>query len=187
MKTIAIAGSTRHGGNTETLIMEALRGAGAPGDTRPFVIEEMNVHGCQGCRGCRTGNSDGCIFEDEMQVLYKEMKEADAIILGSPIYYGEVTGQMKCFMDRWYALRDKDRKLRIAPGKRVLFIIVQGAEGEGRYADAVARIERVLKSYEMVPEMLVAAGLEKKGSAKEHPELLRKAFEAGARLAGQLK
>lgn len=181
MKVLAILGSARRGGNTETLMKEALRGAGS--DAEVIDLAELNYVGCQGCKGCRQADSDGCIFQDDMQRLYALMKEADALVLGSPVYYGEVTGQMKSFMDRWYALRDKDRNLRLAPGKRALFILVQGAEEEGRYEPAVKRLTKVLASYEMVPRVVIAAGIEKKGAVKARPELLRAAFEAGRWLA----
>jgi len=182
MRVIGILGSARRGGNTETMMKEAFRGAGSTVEGALFVLEEMNIHGCQGCRGCRVEGSDGCIFEDDMQEMYAEMGAADALIMGSPIYYGEVTGQMKSFMDRWYALRDKDRKLRIAPGKRVLFIAVQGAEGTGRYQHTLDRIKKTLTSYEMKPEVLVAHGVEKKGAVNDRPELLEAAFRAGVAL-----
>jgi len=183
MNILAVLGSARRGGNTETLIREALRGAGLGEDAVVRVLSEMNVVDCQGCGGCRISGSDGCIFEDDMQDMYREMKEADAIILGSPIYYGELTGRMKSFMDRWYALRDGRRVLRISKGKKVIFIITQGAEEEGRYADVVRRVEKVLTSYEMKPVVIVAPGIEKKGAVKEKPELLKRAFEAGESIA----
>jgi len=144
----------------------------------------MKLYGCQGCKGCRQPGSEGCIFDDDMQGLYSEMKGADALILGSPIYYGEVTGQMKSFMDRWYALRDHERGLRMAPGKRALFILVQGAAGEDRYAPAAGRLTRVLSSYELVAEVAVFAGVEAKGEVKGHPEMLVRAYDAGRRLTG---
>lgn len=183
MKILAILGSARRRGNTETLIEEALKGAGEGHEVMFHVLAEMQIYGCQGCKGCRAEGSEGCIFQDEMQTLYKEMKEADALILGSPVYYGEVTGQMKSFMDRWYALRDKDRNLRISPGKKVLFILVQGAEESERYAQAVNRLLKTLTSYEMKPTMLVAAGIEKKGAVKGRAKLLKAAFEAGKAMA----
>jgi multimeric flavodoxin WrbA len=185
MKILAISGSARRGSNTELLIREVLSGAGAPEDLDIRVLSEMHFHGCIGCRGCRKEGSKGCVVKDDMQELYAEMRDADAIILGSPIFYGEITGQMKCFMDRWYALRDKDRKLRIPPGKKALFIITQGADGEERYSHTVKRLDKVLRSYEMEPVMLVAPGVERLAEVKERPELLKLAHEAGKRLAGK--
>ncbi len=182
MKILAILGSARRGANTETLMLEALKGAGAGPDPEIRCLAELHFHGCQGCRGCRIEGSKGCILKDDMQGLYEEMKEADAIVLGSPIFYGEITGQMKCFMDRWYALRDKDRNLRIPPGKKALFIITQGADGEDRYSSTIKRLDKVLRSYEMEPVILVAPGIERRGAVLDHPELLERAYEAGRRL-----
>ena len=182
MKILAVSGSARKGGNTEILIREALRGAGADG-VEINILPDMDVRGCRGCRACRSEKGKGCKVKDEMQGLYKEIKEADALVLGSPIYYGELTGQMKCFMDRWYALRDKDRNLRIASGKKVLFIITQGADGEDRYKAAAERVTKVLKSYEMQPVVIVAPGVEAKGEVREKAGLMEKAFAAGRTLA----
>ena len=182
MKILAVLGSARRNGNTEMLIKEALRGMGEGHDVTLRVLSEMNIFGCQGCRGCRLKDAEGCIFQDEMQTLYTDMKAADAIVLGSPIFYGEVTGQMKSFMDRWYALRDHDKKLRLSPGKRALFIVVQGADDPHRYGRTVERLEKVLKSYEMVPRILVAAGLEKKNEAAGNPAIMENAFKAGTEL-----
>jgi hypothetical protein len=92
---------------------------------------------------------------------------------------------MKSFMDRWYALRDHDKKLRLSPGKRALFIVVQGAEDPHRYGRTVERLEKVLKSYEMAPRILVAAGLEKKNEAAGNPAIMESAFKAGTELVSR--
>ncbi|HEX9860286.1 MAG TPA: flavodoxin family protein [Nitrospirota bacterium] len=182
MKILAVLGSARRGGNTETLMREALKGAGAP-DTSIHAVSEMGIAGCLGCMGCRMPDSEGCVVDDDMGGLYRLLIDADAIILGAPIYYGEVTGQMKVFMDRWYALRDSGRNLRIPTGKKVLFIVTQGAEKENTYDTVSTRLKRVLEKYGMHAEVLVASGLEGKADASERPDLLEKAFRAGKRLA----
>ena len=184
MKILVVLGSPRREGNTEILIREALKGAGEA-DVRFRALIEADYSGCKGCASCRAEDPEdngGCIIDDDVQQLYKDMAECDAWVLGSPVYYGELTGQMKCFMDRWYALKDHERKLRIPAGKKVLFILVQGAPGEDRYAGVAARLEKVLKSYEMLPEVLVAPGLEEKGAASKAEAIKEKARLAGARL-----
>lgn len=181
MKILAVLGSPRREGNTEILIREALKGVGEA-DVLFHALSETDYSGCKGCASCRVEDAEGCIIDDDMQRLYKDMAECDAWVLGSPVYYGEVTGQMKCFMDRWYSLKDHERKLRIPSGKHVLFILVQGAAGEDRYANVASRLEKVLKSYEMRPEILVAPGLEEKGAATEAEAVKEKARLAGARL-----
>ena len=181
MTILAVCGSARKGGNTETLVRESLKGAGADG-AEINILSEMDISGCIGCAACRAEGAEGCVVEDDMQALYEKLRDADALILGSPVFYGEVTGQMKCFMDRWYALRAGDRSLRIRSGVKALFILVQGADGPERYSCAVNRLNKVMSSYGMDAQVLVAPGLEGKGAAAEHPELLKAAFDAGKRL-----
>jgi multimeric flavodoxin WrbA len=186
MNILAVLGSARRGGNTETLIKEALRGAGRP-DADIIELSDYKVYGCQGCKGCKLPDAEGCILMDDMQEIYRRMKEADAILLGSPIYYGEVTGQMKTFMDRWYALKDGSGNLRINKGKKALFIVVQGATVDDWYSHTLERLKKIMAKYGMEPEILVAPGVEQKGEAADHQDLLKKAFMAGARLAAGTK
>ena len=183
MKVLAVCGSARKEGNTATLIREALAGAGAA-DTEVVFVSELVMSGCTGCRGCRKENATGCIVKDDLVGLYDAIKAADAIIIGSPIYYGEVTGQTKCFMDRWYALRDKDRILRMPEGKKWAFLLVQGAEGSEHYAHTASRLRRIMQAYGMDAEVMVFPGLEEKGAAKGAEDALERAHKAGARLAG---
>lgn len=181
MKILAVHGSPRNAGNTETLIKEALRGAGEP-DADVYAVNDLSMMGCQGCMGCRVEGSDGCVVDDAMQDLYPKLLEADAVIMGSPVYYGEITGQMKAFMDRWYALRDFERKLRIKSGKKALFIVTQGADRPDWYKTVTERLDKVLEKYGMDVEVLVAPGLEGKSDAASRPELMKAAFDAGKRL-----
>jgi len=182
MNILAVLGSARRGGNTETLIKEALRGAGEP-DAEVFALSEMAIVGCQGCKGCKLPDADGCILADDMQILYEKMKQADALILGSPIYYGEITGQMKSFMDRWYALKDGKGKVRMEKGKKALFIVVQGATVEDWYQHTLDRLAKIISRYGMTPDVMVASGIEARGDAAGNRDLMKKAFVAGARLA----
>ncbi|HEY3347060.1 MAG TPA: flavodoxin family protein [Nitrospirota bacterium] len=187
MKVAVFVGSARRKGNTEVLIRQAMKGAGCPDGQKITFLSDVDFKGCFGCGACRGEGAHGCVVEDGMQRLYEEIKAADALILGSPIYYGEISGQMKSFMDRWYAFRAKDRSLRVKPGKKVLFLLTQGAEGEDRYINPINRLKKVLSGYEMLPEVLVADDIEEKGSAAEKPELLERLLQAGKRLKGKEK
>lgn len=184
MKILAVLGSARRGGNTETLIRAVLDGAGAVG-AEIFALNEMRMSGCIGCMGCRVAGSSGCVVDDDMQTLYQRLMEADALILGSPVYYGEITGQMKTFMDRWYGLRDSDRKLRIPGGKKVLFVITQGADKEDWYDAVCGRLTGIAEKYGMKAEVLIGPGLGPKNAAQDDPELLERARQAGIRLASR--
>jgi multimeric flavodoxin WrbA len=104
MKVIAINGSPRKNWNTETLLQKALTGAASQGaKTEIFHLYELNYKGCISCFACKTKNGKSygmCAVKDDLTPILKKVKEVDAIILGSPIYFGTVTGEMKSFMER---------------------------------------------------------------------------------------
>ena len=104
MKVIAVNGSPRKKWNTATLLQKALAGAASQGaETEIFHLYELNYKGCVSCFACKTkdGKSYGmCAVKDDLTSILKKVKEVDVIILGSPIYYGTVTGEMTSFMER---------------------------------------------------------------------------------------
>lgn len=104
MKVIGMNGSPRKTWNTGTLLSKALEGAASQGaETELFHLYDLNFRGCISCFACKTrdGESYGkCAVKDDLTPVYGMIKEADAIILGSPIYFGDVTGEMRSFMER---------------------------------------------------------------------------------------
>jgi multimeric flavodoxin WrbA len=104
MKVIAFNGSPRKTWNTATLLNKALEGAASQGaETELIHLYDLNYKGCISCFACKTkgGKSYGkCPIQDDLAPVFKKVEEADAIILGSPIYLGRVTGEMAAFMDR---------------------------------------------------------------------------------------
>ncbi len=105
MKIFAVNGSPRKQGSTAAVINEMVRMALDAGHhVDRHDVYDLNISGCRGCMGCKHG--DSCVIDDDMTQIYLEMKEADIIILGSPIYMGAETGPFKMFIDRTYALLD---------------------------------------------------------------------------------
>ncbi|MBP8625740.1 MAG: flavodoxin family protein [Syntrophorhabdales bacterium] len=104
MKVIAINGSPRKKGNTATMLEHALNGAASKGaETRFFHLYDLDYKGCRSCFACKekNGKSYGrCAARDELTSLLDEIRGTDALILGSPIYFGEVTGEMRSFLER---------------------------------------------------------------------------------------
>jgi len=181
MNVLAISGSPRKGGNTDVVIKKVLEGMGLS-DHEIITLNELSIKGCQACRSCRTEGSTGCAINDDMQGLYEKIKDAEVLIFGSPIYYGYLTGQMKCFIDRWYAFRDVNRDLRFSEGKKCVFIITQGAPGRERYESVMTDIRHIFGKYEMDIKIVVADGVEDKGSVAYKDELLDEAFFRGNEL-----
>jgi multimeric flavodoxin WrbA len=104
MKIMAFNGSPRKKWNTAMMLEKALEGAASKGARTSLThLYELKYQGCISCFACkkRGGKSYGrCAVKDDLQPIFAEIKEADALILGSPIYFGDVTGQMRSFMER---------------------------------------------------------------------------------------
>ena len=104
MKVLALNGSPRKTWNTATLLNKALEGAASQGaETELIHLYDLDYKGCRSCFACKTkgGKSHGkCAVNDDLQPIFMKVEGADAIILGSPIYFGTVTGEMRSFMER---------------------------------------------------------------------------------------
>jgi multimeric flavodoxin WrbA len=106
MKVIAVNGSPRKKWNTATLLERALEGAASEGaETELVHLYDLDFKGCVSCFACKTidGPSYGrCVVTDDLTPLLKTVLDVQALILGSPIYYGTVTGEMRSFMERLF-------------------------------------------------------------------------------------
>jgi multimeric flavodoxin WrbA len=105
MRVIAINGSPRKKWNTATMLEKALEGAASEGaETEIIHLYDFNFKGCTSCFACKLkdGKSYGkCAMKDELTHVLEKLKDADAVILGSPIYLGNSTGEMRSFMERY--------------------------------------------------------------------------------------
>ena len=114
MNIMAVNGSPRKTWNTATLLNEALKGAAAQGVVTELVhLYDLNFTGCISCFACKTrdGQSYGrCAVADDLTPIFNRIEAADGLILGSPIYFGTVSGEMRSFMERllfpWFTYTD---------------------------------------------------------------------------------
>ena len=104
MKALAINGSPRKQWNTATLLEKALEGAASLGAATELVhLYDLDFKGCTSCFACKLkgGKSYGtCAMNDGLTPVLETVAEAGALLLGSPIYFGTVTGEMRSFMER---------------------------------------------------------------------------------------
>lgn len=118
MKILVVNGSPRANGKTASMC-NAFRSAAINAGHEVNVVEicKMKIGGCIACEYCHTKGKGKCIQQDDMQMLYPYLKEAEMLVIGSPIYYYGYSGQMQCFLNRIYAL-DKPAALK----KTALFL-----------------------------------------------------------------
>lgn len=105
MKILVLNGSPRRNGNTVRLVSAFCKGATEAGNNVHIVnVASQKIHGCIACEYCHGAGNGTCVQQDDMQALYPLIREADMLVLASPIYYYTMTGQLISVLDRTYAL-----------------------------------------------------------------------------------
>ena len=187
MKVLGIAGSPRRGGNTDLLLAEVMRGAASKGaEVKTIILNNLKFVPCQHCDAClETGK---CKIKDDMQMIYKELEEADRIVLASPIQFMGVTAQMKAMIDRFQALWARKYVLKIPPlgdrrERKGFFISVGGRKIANLFEPALVMIKTVFRILDVAyAGELLFPGVDEKGAIAKHPDALKQAFLAGQRL-----
>jgi multimeric flavodoxin WrbA len=183
MKIVAVLGSPRPDGNSAGLaqrLLDAAEGLGA--EVQKFFVNKMDFKGCQGCESCKT-TSDRCILEDELTEVLEAIKKADTLVLASPVYFGDISGRLKCFFDRTYSYFNPDFSSRLPSGKKAVFILVQAQPEEGEFNDIFPRYERWLKLYGFSPiYRLRATGVRAPGDINKQTRILEQAAALGREL-----
>ncbi len=214
MNIIAINGSPRKKWNTATLLNKALEGAAAHGaETELIHLYDLDYKGCISCFACKTrgGKSYGtCGFNDGLTSVLQKIAQADALIIGSPIYFGSVSGETRSFLERllFPYLTYTVPYASIAPKKiATAFIYTMNVKEEQSrefgYQDLFNANERYLRmifgsseslycydtcQFEDYGKVLVESfdPAHKKQRQKEiFPLDCQRAYELGARLAGK--
>ncbi|HMK54098.1 MAG TPA: flavodoxin family protein [Methanobacteriaceae archaeon] len=104
VKIIGIVGSPRKNGNTQGLVEVALESAKEAGTIVELIkLSDLEIEPCIACNICK--DTGECAIYDDVRVVLEKMSEADGIILGSPVYFGSITSQLKMLMDRSRPLR----------------------------------------------------------------------------------
>jgi multimeric flavodoxin WrbA len=102
MKVIGFNASPRKNGNTVTLVEAVLKGAEAKGaEVRLVNLHELKMKGCIGCEACKK-DPGKCAQKDDVSPILQELKEVDAVVLGTPVYWWHVNPQLKMLTDRFY-------------------------------------------------------------------------------------
>jgi multimeric flavodoxin WrbA len=104
MNIIVFHGSARRGGDTDTLAEHFLRGMNNENQHQVthFTPIEMDIAHCRACMKCVNGNS--CVIQDDMQAVYPALKDADVVVLATPMFWGYMTSQLKTLFDRLEAV-----------------------------------------------------------------------------------
>ena len=210
MNVIAINGSPRKTGNTATLLEYAVKGAGSQNATAETLhFYELQYKGCISCFGCKHKDNAGtgfCAANDGLSPVLERVMNCDVLLLGSPIYYSDVTGMMRSFMERLLFMNlTYDDPYRKASGKSIssafIFTMNLPKEGESYYTPVFEANSKLFECLGGTSEYLAcfdtyqfddyskyAAGIfdvshKEKVRKEQFPLDCERAFEIGARLA----
>ena len=184
MRLLGIAGSPRRGGNTDQLLAEFLRGAASRGaEVKTVILSELTIAPCQHCNACLEAGE--CKIEDDMQKVYRELEQADRVVLASPMHFMNLTAQMKTMIDRCQALWARKYVLEVPPlgderERKGFFVSVGGRKVANLFEPALVTVKSLFAVLNIAyAGELVLPGVDEKGAIKEHPDALKQAFQAG--------
>src|SRR5512142_603308 len=102
MHAVAISGSPRKNGNTETLLQRCLDGLSSKGLTTQLIsLRDKTIKGCRACTICSRNRDKQCnTKDDDFHPIFEAMQKADVIVVGSPVYFGSATPEMMALLDR---------------------------------------------------------------------------------------
>jgi multimeric flavodoxin WrbA len=188
MKVVGFVGSPRKSGNTAAVVEEVLRGAQEAGaETSVYNLNQLNIRGCQSCYKCQTPDGK-CIQKDDMGKLLDEIYSADAVVIGTPLYMMQVTGQTKVFLDRFFSFlypvdatpgnfRNK------LGGKKAVTVYTQGQPDTDLFSSYLNQMDGTLSFIGFnVQGRVVAGGNRNMDDAKKNSAVMEKAYAVGTAL-----
>lgn len=163
MKIIGFIASPRKEGNTAWIVNKILEGAKEQdAETQSWYFSDLDIKPCQSCYGCKKGDR-GCIINDDMQKLYDAIEHADALVLGSPVYMGQMSAQAKIFTDRLFARfspRFSPYFKENAAKKKLILVFTQGNPDSGLFQVYFDYTKNMFQLLEFdVKEVQVVAGM----------------------------
>lgn len=174
-KILELCTSPRVGGNSEVLADEFIKGASEAGhEIEKICLHDKKIEFCRGCLSCqKTGK---CIIHDDVEAMIGKLRRADAVVFATPIYFYEMSGQMKTLLDRTNPLFPGEYSFR-----DVYLLAVSADEAESSMDGAVKGLEGWISCFlkSRLAGVVRGAGADKKGEIKNLKRVLDAAREMG--------
>lgn len=190
MKIVSVQGSPRSSGNSTTIAGRFCATAHQCGaNIETFVLNEMTYRGCQGCMACKSSNEQ-CVLTDDLTGVLQAVQDADFLLLSSPVYWGDVSSQLKGFIDRMYSFLTPDYmtasvKTRLSSGKE-LFLILTQEDPEEHHGDIFDRYKFFFTWLGFQECHLIRAGsVHKLGDINRRTDILEQAEQQARELFQQ--
>lgn len=167
-KVLVLVTSPRKGGNSATLAKKFAMGAEEAGNQVEMVfLQDKTIGFCKGCLICQ--KTQHCVMQDDAEIISQKMRTADVIVFATPIYFYEMSGQMKTMLDRTNPLFPSDYAFRD------IYLIATAADGEESAMDgAIQGLQGWIRCFEKAELKGVVRGVNllAPGDANESPALM---------------
>lgn len=192
MKVLGICGSHREESNTNKLVKKIAESSGH--DFELVYLGNLDIRPCTGCGSCMM-NEGQCVVKDDMQGLYEKLIKADALIVGSPTYFMDVSGAAKCFIDRNMAMFYREIGPPFHPdmpwlgnrphaGKPAVSVTTVAGGGHERARETLKVYLDDCMKMNLIAQIAEVVGM---NDVHEMPDVLKRAEEAGTKLGQALK
>lgn len=178
MKIISVVGSPRVDGNSATIAKKFCDTAEELGaEVKTYVLNELRYQGCQGCMLCKT-KLDRCALQDDLTEVLDAVRNTDVLVLSSPVYFWDVSGQLKTFTDRTFSYLVPDFitnpvKSRLAAGKKLVFILAQNNPDPESFPDIFPKFDFFFKTFGFAERHLIRAfGVYEPGEVVRKPSVM---------------
>jgi len=176
-------GSPREKGNSSILAEKAAEGATAAGaEVESFTLHNMHIRPCDACDTCQ--ETGVCVLMDDMQTLYPKLREAEAILIASPIYWFTISAQTKLFIDRWYALESTQGNA--LKGKQFGILLTYGDTDpySSGAINAIRTFQDMMRYLGADIGGIVYGTASNEGDVLSQPKLMERAYMLGQKLGG---
>lgn len=188
---LAVLSSPRRKSNSSAIaerILEGFRAAAGEGSERraeSVSLREIGIGPCLACDECKREPGAPCIQDDDMQRLYPSVKEADTLLLASPVYSFNLSAQIKIFIDRLYALWNPDGSDHLE-GKRLLLVLTYGDDDVfvSGAVNAIRSMQDLCRFYGMELMDVIHCSAGDEGEAERNGDLMERARGTGLLLSG---
>lgn len=182
MKVLGINGSPRRRGNTDMLLDRVLEGSKSKGaEIEKIILNKLKFVPCQECEDIKDDGT--CIIEDDMRLVYEKIRNSDALILASPIFFGSLSAQTKMMIDRFQCLwRAKYMLKRDIGYKKIkgVFVSVEASDRQDFFNNAKAIVKNLFSVINVdYSEELLCTNIDDMGSILKHPGCMERAFQLG--------
>ncbi len=179
-KILIFNGSPRRKGNTAVLIEECLRGIRDSGsDAEIFVLNNMKINPCQFCDWCIKNKMLSCVKKDDMNELYPKLIECDVIIFASPIFWFNLSAQLKLFIDRLYAFHGKGSFALKNKQVASIFVYADNNEETSGVKNAIKNLTDIFTYMESDIIGMIHGTAAKIGDAEKNKQLMSEAYQLG--------